>query len=185
MLMAGCVCCGVKRARRVRILEREILDILAKHGELRLTLLRGWARRGSAIAGGRHHSTSRCSQSPQSAAWLANTGAPVGQGFHLPDLRSRPSDWRRVDRPWRARPECRRGWALPRFSNERKSLGANRAARRARRRGGKNRKSQKFPAAGSVRVLFECRLAIFVGKRPAQVLKTGAFRPQKDTTRGQ
>src|SRR5262249_36389232 len=53
-------------ARRVRILEREILDVLAKHGELRLTLLRAWARRGSAIAGGRHRlfPLSRCSQWP-------------------------------------------------------------------------------------------------------------------------
>jgi hypothetical protein len=31
---------------------------------------------------------------------------------------------------------------------------------------------------------FECRLAIFVGKRPAQVLKTGAFRPPEGHNAG-
>src|SRR5262249_22490750 len=44
-----------QRARRVGILEREVLDILAEHRELRLGLLSAWAGRGSAIAaGGRH-----------------------------------------------------------------------------------------------------------------------------------
>src|SRR5262252_5977230 len=46
---------GRQGARRVRILEREILDVLAKHAELRLALRSARARRGSAIAAGGGH----------------------------------------------------------------------------------------------------------------------------------
>src|SRR5262249_33326213 len=97
-------------ARCVRILKREILDVLAKHGELRLTLLRAWARRGSAIAGGRHRlSLSRCSQSPQSAAWL--TQAPRSdKDFTCQTWSLKPSDWSSADHSTHVRgPEYRRG----------------------------------------------------------------------------
>src|SRR5262249_61421731 len=55
----------LQRAWRIRILEREILDVLGEHGELRLPLLsrarlRGRALRRAAIAGNRHHSSLSC-----------------------------------------------------------------------------------------------------------------------------
>jgi len=61
------------------------------------------------------------------------------------------------------------------FAAQRKSLGANRAARRAKlqavKTGNLRDSSSLVPFARS----FECRRAIRVGKRPAQVLQIGHF----------
>src|SRR5207249_9946730 len=44
-----------QRARRIRILEREVLDVLGEDSELRLALLGGlWAGPRAAVTGGRH-----------------------------------------------------------------------------------------------------------------------------------
>jgi len=59
---------------------------------LRGCLLSAWARRGSAIAGGRHR-LSLSLLTIIAVGGVANTGAPVGQGFHRlrSDLRGRRS----------------------------------------------------------------------------------------------
>src|SRR4029077_7373917 len=65
----------------VRILEREILDVLAEDAELRLALLGVRDLRRAAIAGGRH----RNYLSPLATAavgGVANTGPSAGQGCH-------------------------------------------------------------------------------------------------------
>src|SRR5262249_26258843 len=67
---------GRQRARRVWVLERKILDILAKHAELRLVLLSAWARRGSAIAGGRHRLYLTLPIIAAVAAWLTQPLRP-------------------------------------------------------------------------------------------------------------
>src|SRR5258708_18354637 len=89
---------GRQGARRVRILEREILDVLAKHAELRLALRSARARRGSAIAAGGGHRlyplTTLSLPTIAAVGGVANTGAPVGQGYHAPRL-----DLRRRRRP--------------------------------------------------------------------------------------
>src|SRR5262244_2088356 len=85
---------GRQGARRIRILEREILDVLAKYAELRLTLRSGRARRGSAIAAGGGHRLYLSLPTIAAVGGVANTGAPVGQGYHAPRL-----DLRRRRRP--------------------------------------------------------------------------------------
>jgi hypothetical protein len=50
---------------------------------LRLILLSAWARRGSAIAGGRHR-LYLLLLTIAAVGGVANTGVPVRQGFHLP-----------------------------------------------------------------------------------------------------
>src|SRR5499427_3075531 len=84
---------GRQGARRVRILEREILDVLAKHAELRLALRSARARRGSAIAAGGGHRLYLSLPTIAAVGGVANTGAPVGQGYHAPRLDLR--QWRR------------------------------------------------------------------------------------------
>src|SRR6516162_5655104 len=85
---------GRQGARRVRILEREILDVLPKHAELRLALRSARARRGSAIAAGGGHRLYLSLPTITAVGGVANTGAPVGQGYHAPRL-----DLRRRRRP--------------------------------------------------------------------------------------
>src|SRR5262249_28916564 len=61
---------GRQGARRIRILEREVLDVLPKHAELCLALRSALARRGPAIAAGGRHRLYLSLPTKQSAAWL-------------------------------------------------------------------------------------------------------------------
>src|SRR6516162_3682668 len=85
---------GRQGARRVRVLKREILDVLPKHAELRLALRSARARRGSAVAAGGGHRLYLSLPTIAAVGGVANTGAPVGQGYHAPRL-----DLRRRRRP--------------------------------------------------------------------------------------
>src|SRR6516164_3469921 len=94
---------GRQGARRVRVLKREILDVLPKHAELRLALRSARARRGSAIAAGGGHRLYLSLPTIAAVGGVANTGAPVGQGYH-----ARRLDLRQLRHP---RSRSLRGWA--------------------------------------------------------------------------
>src|SRR5262249_1689212 len=85
---------GRQGARRIRIFEREILDVLPEHAELCLALRSALARRGPAIAAGGRHRLYLSLPTTAAVGGVANTGAPVGQGYHAPRL-----DLRRRRRP--------------------------------------------------------------------------------------
>src|SRR5262245_45306296 len=79
-----------QRARRVRILERQILDVLAEDVELRLARLRARALRGAAIAtGGRHRLYLSPFSATVMAAWLTQGPQPDKDVT----LRARPRLW--------------------------------------------------------------------------------------------
>src|SRR5262245_17583706 len=85
---------GRQGARRIRILEREVLDVLPKHAELCLALRSALARRGPAIAAGGRHRLYLSLPTIAAVGGVANTGARAGQGYHVPRL-----DLRRRRRP--------------------------------------------------------------------------------------
>src|SRR5262249_34450554 len=85
---------GRQGAWRIRILEREVLDVLPKHAELCLALRSALARRGPAIAAGGRHRLYVALPTSAAVGGVANAGARAGQGYHVPRL-----DLRRRRRP--------------------------------------------------------------------------------------